>query len=81
MEGAGIEQGGGGRDESEGREYFVKLNGAAPLCRLRPRRGPMATRIQKNCGVSMRRLVDVEQIAIKNGLYAQVLKVFIALGF
>ena len=80
MQGAGIEQGGGSRDKSEGREYFVKLNGARFFVVFVPGEAHGHAHPEKLRGFNAA-LVDVEQIAIKNGLYAQVLKVFIALGF
>ena len=80
MQGAGIEEGGCGRDKSEGREYFVKLNGARLFVVFVPCEAHGHAHPEELRGFNAA-LVDVEQIAIKNRLYAQVLKVFIALGF
>ena len=80
MQGAGIEQGGCGRNESEGREYFVKLNGARFFVFFIPGEAHGYAHPEELRGFNAA-LVDVEQIAIKYRLYAQVLKVFIALGF
>jgi hypothetical protein len=84
VEGAGVEEGGGGGAEAAAFVEVVKADGPASASFSSRLKRPMATRIQKNCGVSMRRwlaagFVD-DEVAVVEGLDAEVVEVEVGGG-